>query len=65
MKSIFLPFWMVEELETYFLKTREDFINNPTDEKLDNLEFIQEERRIQDPSKRLVIHRNGGSQGAE
>lgn len=61
MKSIFLPFWMVEELETYFLKTREDYIKNPTDKKLEELEFIQEERRIQDPSKRVVVHKHGGT----
>lgn len=59
MKAIFLPFWMVEELENYFLKKREDFIKYPTDEKLEELEYLQEERRIQDPSKRVVVHLKG------
>jgi len=56
MKQLFLPFWMVEELEKYFLKTREDYIINPTDLKLEELEFIQDERRIQDPSKGIRVH---------
>ena len=60
MKSIFLPFWMVEELEKYFLIKREEFIKKSTDTKLEELEFIQEERRIQDPSKKVIVHLNGG-----
>jgi len=62
MKTIFLPFWMVEETEKYFLKKREDFMENPTDAKLEELEYLQEERRIQDPSKQVIIHLNEGGE---
>jgi len=41
--------------ESYFIKKREEYMNNPSDSKLEELEFIQQERRIQTPEKFIQV----------
>jgi len=42
-------------IESYFMKKREEYMSNPTDPKLEELEFIQQERRIQTPEKFIQV----------
>jgi len=42
-------------IEPYFMKKRDEYMNNPSDPKLEELEFIQEERRIQNPEKFIQV----------
>ena len=44
-------------IEPYFLKKQEEYQADPSEGKLDELEFIQEERRIQNPFKFILITR--------
>lgn len=48
-------------IETYFLKKREEYMRNPNEAKLEELEHIQQERRIQTPKKfiKVVIRKEG------
>lgn len=42
-------------IEAYFQKKRVEYMNDPDDSKLEELRFIQEERRIQRPEKFILI----------
>lgn len=44
-------------IEKYFQKKRAEYMDNPIDSKLEELKFIQEERRIQIPEKFIQIIR--------
>jgi len=47
-------------IEKYFLEKRGEYMDNPSDTKLENLQFIQEERRIQHPEKFIKVVRKEG-----
>ena len=42
-------------IEAHFIKKRAEYMANPDDSKLEELEFIQQERRIQTPEKFIQI----------
>ena len=47
-------------IEEYFLKKRKEYMDEPSDTKLAELEFIQSERRIQYPERFIKIIRQHG-----
>ena len=44
-------------IEAHFIKKRAEYMANPDDSKLEELQFIQQERRIQQPEKFIQIIR--------
>jgi len=44
-------------IEEYFLKKRAEYMKDPDDSKLEELQLIQEERRIQYPENFIQIRR--------
>ena len=49
-------------IEKYFLEKRGEYMNNPSDAKLENLQFIQEERRIQYPDRFIKVIRKANKE---
>jgi len=42
-------------IEAYFLKRKAEYLADPIEGRLDELGFIQEERRIQNPLKFIIL----------